>query len=474
MRDNHQSWGSYPKAYPQHVHPIRWRHEALPQTERTTSVLPYGNGRSYGDSCQNNGATLLTTHSLRRFISFDHDTGVLRCEGGVLLADILDNFVPQGWFLPVTPGTKHVSIGGAIANDVHGKNHHKAGTFGCHVRTVELLRSTGERITCSPHHHSELFRATIGGLGLTGLIVWADIQLKPITSPLIDKERIRFSGLDEFFDLSNQSNTSFEYTVGWIDCLANQQHTGRGVFIRGNHCADNAQSLTHIPRRTTLTVPFHLPSAVLHSGVIKIFNRVYYHLQPRQLTQARIPYEKFFYPLDTILHWNRLYGTRGFLQYQCVIPSRYEREGIRDLLSVIQQSQQGSFLAVIKTFGAIQSPGLLSFPKPGTTLALDFPFFGEQTLTLLTKLDSLVRETGGAVYPAKDAHMSSEDFQAYFPAWHKIEQLRDPKFSSSFWRRVTRLNTTPQHSTKSESYSLATEKEQAFAHHSLFNNMNQA
>ncbi len=468
MKHNFQSWGGYPKAQPQHVHPIRWPHEPLPRNNQKTSMLPYANGRSYGDSCQNNGGTLLTTHRLQRFISFDDSTGILRCEGGVLLADILDCVVPRGWFLPVTPGTKYVSLGGAIANDVHGKNHHKAGTFGHHVRTVELLRSTGERITCSRQHHTELFRATIGGLGLTGLIVWADIQLKPITSPCIAVERIRFSGLDEFFDLSMQSDASFEYTVAWIDCFAKQQRTGRGVFIRGNHCTDNSQSLTHIPRRNTLTVPFHIPSAFLNSGIMKLLNRAYYHIQPRQLTQSHEPYEKFFYPLDALLHWNRLYGTRGFLQYQCVIPCHDEQEGIRELLNIIHQSQQGSFLAVLKKFGSIPSPGLLSFPKPGTTLALDFPFLGDQTLTLLTKLNNIVRETGGAVYPAKDAHMSRQDFQAYFPCWHVLEQLRDPGFSSSFWRRVTHLAPTPPQPSMSESCSSPIQREHAFANSSLY------
>lgn len=435
--NNYLSWGGYPKTQPKNVHPIYWRHNALPDDGQNTTILPYGYGRSYGDSCQNDGGSLVTTQGLHRFISFNSHDGILRCEGGVSLADILECFVPRGWFLAVTPGTKYVSVGGAIANDVHGKNHHRAGTFGCHVLAFELLRSTGERMTCSPQCHTDLFHATIGGLGLTGLIVWADIQLKSIKSPFIHRERIRFSGLDEFFDLTKQSDETFEYTVAWIDCFAKKRHTGRGSFIRGNHLDNNTQHLPSSHRKKTLTVPFHIPSYFLNSGLMKIFNSIYYHMQPIQPSQSLEHYESFFYPLDAVLHWNRLYGTSGFLQYQCVIPSKYEQDGIRNLLNVIHQSKQGSFLAVLKKFGTTSSPGLLSFPKPGTTLALDFPFLGDQTLTLLTTLDRIVRETGGAVYPAKDARMTGEDFQAYFPSWEKLDKLRDPKFSSSFWRRVS-------------------------------------
>lgn len=450
--NKYHSWGGYPKTHPKGIHSIYWRHHALPDNEHDTTLLPYGYGRSYGDSCLNDGGDLVITQGLQRFISFNPHTGILRCEGGVSLANILECFIPQGWFLPVTPGTKYVSVGGAIANDVHGKNHHRAGTFGCHVLAFELLRSTGERMTCTPQCHTNLFSATIGGLGLTGLIVWADIQLKSIKSPFIQTERIRFSGLDEFFDLTKQSNETFEYTVAWIDCFANNQHAGRGSFIRGNHLDDNTHHLPHSHRHKTLTIPFHAPSYFLRSGIMKIFNSVYYHLQPTQLFHSLEPYEKFFYPLDSVLHWNRLYGTTGFLQYQCVLPSQYEQDGIRDLLKVIHQSKQGSFLAVLKKFGSITSPGLLSFPRPGTTLALDFPFLGDPTLTLLTTLDQIVRETGGAVYPAKDARMDREDFQAYFPCWEDLDKLKDPKFSSSFWRRVTQPRNSTCPETKQESY----------------------
>ena len=443
--DAYQSWGGYPKTNPLHVHPVNWQHESITFESWREPILPYANGRSYGDSCLNDGGVLLDTKRLGRFMEFDDQRGILRCEGGVTLADILEIFVPRGWFLPVTPGTKYVSIGGAIANDVHGKNHHWAGTFGCHILAFELLRSTGERFICSLQHHADLFKATIGGLGLTGLILWADIQLKSIKSPFIETERIRYSSLNDFFDLATQSDQKFEYTVAWVDCLANGRKTGRGSFIRGNHQRIHHPQHSSPKARTTLTIPFHGPSFILNSWVMKTLNSLYYHSLSASKTQSLDHYDGFFYPLDSIHLWNRLYGHRGFLQYQCVIPPAHERDAIMDLLKTIQRSKQGSFLAVLKKFGSVTSPGLLSFPRVGTTLALDFPFLGEKTLAVLDSLDHIVRATGGAVYPAKDAHMAAQDFQSYFPRWQEFLRYKDPKFSSSFWRRVLSHDSPIEH-----------------------------
>jgi len=431
-----QSWGHYPQAQPQSVRPVRWRHESIDFQEWDSPVLPYAYGRSYGDSCLNDGGVVLDVKGLSRFMAFHENTGILRCEASVSLADILDVFVPRGWFPPVTPGTQFVSVGGAIANDVHGKNHHHAGTFGCHVIAFELLRSTGERILCTPEQHPKLFQATIGGLGLTGLILWADIRLKPIKSAFIATERIRFPSLDEFFNLAAESDRAYQYTVAWIDCLAGGRRQGRGLFIRGNHFDPGEQPPPPFTPRKARTIPCHLPSFCLNSFTMKALNFVYYSSQSRQPIQSLEPYDVFFYPLDALLHWNRLYGPKGFLQYQCVIPPPYEQEGMKTLLALIHQSGQGSFLAVLKKFGHMSSPGLLSFPRPGTTLALDFPFHGERTLTLLTQLDTVVRETGGAIYPAKDARMSSQDFKRFFPNYEEFLKYKDPQFSSSFWRRV--------------------------------------
>ncbi len=222
----YRSWGRYPPA-DHEVRFIRWRHEALPQTE-STSMLPFGNGRSYGDSCLNDGALLLDVRGLDRLISFDVEHGVIRCEAGVLLSDILDLIVPRGWFVPVSPGTKFVTVGGAIANDVHGKNHHRAGSFGCHVRQFELLRSDGSRRRCSRSENPDWFAATIGGLGLTGVILWAELELKQVAGAAMDIETMRFPNLSEFFRLTDESDATFDYTVAWVDCASRGKRLGTG------------------------------------------------------------------------------------------------------------------------------------------------------------------------------------------------------------------------------------------------------
>ena len=432
----YQSWGRYPRTTPRSTHAVRWRHESIPFETWDRPVLPYACGRSYGDSCLNDGGVILDIRGLNRFISFDIEQGLLRCESGVTLANILEVIVPKGWFLPVTPGTKFVSLGGAVANDVHGKNHHRAGTLGCHVQAFELLRSNGERLICSGFQNQDLFHATIGGLGLTGVILWVEIQLKPITGPWMDIEQIRFSSLDEFFTLSSMSDKDFEYTLAWVDCLSGGRNLGRGSFMRGNHHIGPHPDGLRFQPKAPFKIPCNMPNWLLNPQLMSAFNSLYFYSRPVHQEATVEPYDSFFYPLDWLLDWNRLYGARGFLQYQCVIPTRHEQSGMRELLGRIQRNKLGSFLAVLKQFGASQSPGIMSFPKQGTTLSLDFPYHGEKTLKLLNDLDEIVTETGGAVYPAKDACMNFAHFQTYFPKWREFTQYVDPKFSSSFWRRV--------------------------------------
>ncbi len=343
-----QSWGRYPQVATSRVIPIFWRDELPNLAELELSVLPYGYGRSYGDSCLNENGILLDMSHLTRFLSFDIESGLLCCEAGVTLADILELIVPHGWFLSVTPGTKFVSVGGAIANDVHGKNHHRAGTFGCHVTRFELLRSDGQRLLCSPKENADLFRATIGGLGLTGVILWAEIRLLPIRSPLIDMERIRFSSLREFIDIAVASEQDFEYTVAWVDCLASGEQLGRGFFTRGNH-AENEKD-NNVKKKKSLHIPLDFPSWALNRWTIKMFNTTNYHLQQKKIVQKTVPYDPFFYPLDAILQWNRMYGKRGFFQYQCIIPYHEDYEVMKQLLERISHSGQGSFLSVLKKF----------------------------------------------------------------------------------------------------------------------------
>jgi FAD/FMN-containing dehydrogenase len=427
------SWGNVIRTEHQ-VFALNSRYDSFPDINGTRSVLPHGNGRSYGDSCLNMGAGLLLTRSLDRFISFDRETGIVCCEAGVLLSDILELAMPSGWFVPVTPGTCFVTVGGAIANDVHGKNHHLAGTFSRHVRRMELLRSDGSRILCSATENPEWFAATAGGLGLTGVITWAELQLRPITGPLMDVETIRFGNLDEFLALCAESDRDYEYTVSWVDCLGRGKQLGRGLFQRANHSPDPAPRPGHSRR---LSMPFTPPMSLVNAASLRIFNTAYYRRMPRDRTRSRIDFAPFFYPLDGILHWNRLYGPRGMYQYQCVVPPAAGRDATRALLETIAGSGQGSFLSVLKVFGSITSPGMLSFPHEGVTLALDFPNRGERLERLFASLDAIVSDAGGRLYPAKDGRMPGSLFRSSYPRWVEFSKFIDPRCSSAFWRRVT-------------------------------------
>jgi FAD/FMN-containing dehydrogenase len=414
---------------------LNHRSQPLPDWQGHGSILPFGNGRSYGDSCLNTGGALIECRRLDRFISFDRETGVMRCEAGILFAEILDLAVPSGWILPAMPGTRLVTLGGAIANDVHGKNHHHAGTFGSHVLSFELLRSDGSRLLCSPDENSALFRATIGGLGLTGVIVWAEFQLKPIATPYLQQETIRFRNLSAFFELSAASDDEFEYTVSWIDCLSTGASLGQGWFMRANHLTEHPTDAPKPPGRS-LGIPFSPPASLINSASLRLFNYAYYRKHRSDRVQGPVHYRPFFFPLDSIENWNRIYGPRGFYQYQCVLPMARGEAGISEILEKIAQSGTGSFLAVLKIFGDIKSPGMMSFPRPGVTLALDFPNKGAKTLQLLTSLDEVTQAHGGALYPAKDARMPAWLFEQSYPALNEFKPHIDPAFSSSFWRRV--------------------------------------
>ncbi|HEY9032937.1 MAG TPA: FAD-binding oxidoreductase [Pseudomonadales bacterium] len=432
---SYRSWGGYPYGRQQGIC-LASRDSDWPQSGQT--LLPYGLGRSYGDSCQNVAGQVLSSRQLRHFIAFDADSGRLDCEAGVTLADIIRVCLPQGWFLPVTPGTKHVTVGGAIANDVHGKNHHVAGSFSHHLYGFELLRSDGSRLFCSDSENREWYQATVGGLGLTGFITRASLQLRRVDSSMIDCESIRYQHLGEFFSLSAESADSHEYTVAWIDCLAGGSRLGRGHFIRGNHAA--AGSLALADEQHKLSIPFTPPLSLVNRLTLKPFNTLYYHRQRQQRVQDQRHYDPFFYPLDGILNWNRIYGSRGFVQYQCLIPLANAQAGIRDMLHCISKAGLGSFLVVLKMMGDLPSKGVLSFAGEGATLAMDFPMQGQKTLDFLLRLDDIVRAAGGRLYPAKDARMPAAMFQAGYPQWHKLEAMRDPAINSGFWQRVTGKN----------------------------------
>lgn len=430
MSNPYISWGRYPYQEQQGID-FHWRPSALPNDGL---YLPQGNARSYGDSCMLQGGQVLSTRFMRRFMDFDAESGIVRCEAGVTLGEILQVAEPRGWFLPVTPGTKFATVGGSIANDVHGKNHHVAGTFGNHVIRFELLRSDGSTRLCSTSENPDWFQATIGGLGLTGFITWAEIQLKKVANPAVNVENIKYGNLGEFFQLSTDSEADYEYTVAWVDCLASGSMLGRGHFSRANH-ARVMQPRPAAPR-LKLSMPIDPPVSLINSLSLKAFNALYYHRQIEKRVDQTVHYDPFFYPLDHVHHWNRLYGPKGFLQYQCVVPMENSEPAIKELLERIGRANYGSFLAVLKVFGDVEAPGLLCFPRPGTTLALDFPYQGHRTMALFDQLDEVVVQAGGALYPAKDAHMKAEHFKLFYPAAENLKMFKDPQITSSFWQRV--------------------------------------
>jgi L-gulonolactone oxidase len=423
---------------PQQVAIPQFRDEVAPLLhtahQAATSILGVGLGRSYGDSGLNLGAAVVDATRLDRIIAFDPAQGILRAEAGMALGDILKLVVPRGWFLPTSPGTRFVTLGGAVANDVHGKNHHSRGTFGAWVRRIGLLRSDHGMVEVSQDQHPELFRATIGGLGLTGFILWVEFQLVHIASAWLEQETIPFERLSDFFSIAAQSE-AFEHTVAWVDCTRGGKGLGRGLFHRANWAQDGRLAV-HADQ-ASFAMPVELPVWALNRFTLRAFNIFHYHANRFKPRHARLHYGPAIYPLDAIRNWNRLYGSRGFYQYQCVIPPAAAQDAVHELLRVIASSGMGSFLIVLKTFGARRSPGLLSFPHEGTTLALDFANHGEETLGLMARLDDIVMPAGGRLYPAKDGRIPPAMYRARYPNLDLFRHSIDPVFSSSFWQRIS-------------------------------------
>ncbi len=431
--DRYQSWGRTIRLKRKAQD---WHGEAM--SDVPGSLLPFGNGKSYGDSCHNDKGTLLDNRPHASVLQFDAEKGILRCEAGILLSGILEHVLPHGWFLPVTPGTQAVTLGGAIANDVHGKNHHCAGTIGCHVTQFELVRSDQGAQICAPDQNADLFGTTIGGMGLTGNITWAEIRLMKIASAEIDQQVVKFNRLEDYFALAAESDRNNEYSVAWIDSLARGRNFGRGHLLNGNHATNG--NFRFKPPKPLITVPFTPPFALVSGLGLKAFNTLYYNKQRKTELRNRAAYGSYFYPLDIIGQWNRLYGPKGLFQHQSVVPVENAESVVAELIRASQQARQGSFLTVLKRFGSIASPGLMSFPREGFTLTLDFPNSGPKALALLERLDEITVQAGGAVNPYKDARMSRETFAASFPQWHKLEEARDPAIMSDLWRRVTQQN----------------------------------
>jgi FAD/FMN-containing dehydrogenase len=390
-------------------------------------------GRSYGDSA--NSSSVLQTDYLDHFIEFNESTGVLTCEAGVSIREILELIVPKGWFVPVTPGSSFVTIGGAIASDVHGKNHHLSGTFSEHLLSFDLLLGTGEVVRVTKNSYPDLFRATCGGMGLTGMILSASIQLKPIKSSQIHQTTIKVSCLESVCE-QFEANHASTYSVAWIDCLASGKRLGRSLLMLGEHLQDGNLK---VAKKKSLNMPIDMPSSILNHYSIKAFNSLYYHKIFSKTKTELVSFEPYFYPLDAIGKWNRLYGKAGFVQYQFVLPKAVGVKGLRQILEVIVKSGKGSFLAVLKAFGKANE-NFLSFPIEGYTFALDFKMSGE-TVQLIKLLDSMVVERGGRIYLTKDALMSETSFKRTYPQWEQFEEVRAKygaigKFASSQSKRL--------------------------------------
>ncbi len=402
-------WGNYPKI---EAHVVKaGSAEKIQEFLNATDVfIPRGLGRSYGDSSLNNN--ILSTLNLNRMLSFDEKKGILSCESGVHLKDILEVFVPRGWFLPVTPGTKFVTVGGALASDVHGKNHHKEGSFSDHLVSMEILTSEGKSLTCSKSDNSDLFKTTCGGMGLTGIILNAAFKLKRIETAYIRQTTLKTKNLEETMDFFEKYG-NVTYSVAWIDCLAKKDNLGRSILMLGEHAAfgdmkSGTGNALVLPKKKHMNIPASFPNFVLNPLTAKCFNVLYYHKHSNTKSESMVDYDSFFYPLDSIYNWNRIYGSRGFTQYQCVLPFNMSKKGLREILTKISDSGIGSFLAVLKLFGK-GNDNLLSFPMEGYTLALDFPI-SSGLFTFLEEMDKIVLDYGGRLYLSKDVRMRKEMF----------------------------------------------------------------
>lgn len=438
--ENLNGWGRFPRLAcrvlrPDSVEEIR---AALGEGP----VIARGLGRAYGDSALNAAATL----DMRRFdrmLAFDPESGQLTAEAGVSLGDIIETFLPRGWFPSVTPGTKHVTLGGMIAADVHGKNHHKHGSLGGFVDWIDLIGPDGIERRCSPDRNETLFRWTLGGMGLTGVILRAALRLTPVESGWIRQKSVACASLEEAIEAFEDS-LDWTYSVAWIDCQATGDRLGRSLVMLGEHATreELPAALRTEPfpaaRKRRLSVPFDLPGWVLNAATIRLFNELYYRKGAKAAGESFVDWDSYFYPLDAIGDWNRLYGKRGFAQYQCVLPLKNSREGLQTLLRAVAAAGKGSFLAVLKRFGPQQ--GVFSFPMEGYTLALDF-HISEQTLALLDRLDAITVEHGGRLYLAKDSRLSRVRLEQSDNRVAKFRKMREEaglsqRFSSAQSERL--------------------------------------
>ena len=438
-------WGNYPVqrchiARPESVEALR---ELVTQGQ-LADYVPRGLGRAYGDSALNSGRGVVLQTPRNRFLSFDETTGVLECEAGLSIEEIIEHLLPRGWFVPVTPGTKHVTIGGAIAADIHGKNHHVDGCFGQHVESFELMLADGSIVTCTPNGpKQDLFWATVGGIGLTGIILSARVRLARVETSYFQVQYLRGGDLDATLRNLKETNDRFRYSVAWVDCIASGKTMGRSVLMLANDLTKHelpkglASDPLRLASKMKAMVPMQLPGFVLNPWSIRALNTAYYGLNGDRTDF--VDYDTFYYPLDRVLHWNRVYGRRGFVQYQALLPPESSETGLVALLEKIAKSRRASFLAVLKSCGpANRSP--LSYLHPGHTLALDLPYTRDLP-ELAQELDRILLDYGGRLYLAKDALTSKEAFHKMYPRLDEFRQVKaqvDPnqRFVSSQARRL--------------------------------------
>ncbi len=416
-------WGRYPV--------LRGREVVGEDLEQITdgAALSRGLGRSYGDaSLPASGGDLLAGSLLAdRFLAFDPATGVLRAEAGVSLLRVNRVFLPRRWFVPVSPGTQYVTLGGMVAADVHGKNHHRAGTFGAHVTRLKMRVADGRILECSDEREPDLFRATLGGMGLTGHILEVEFRMQQIASPWIWSESERLADLESLIDRLKSAGDHWPYTACWVDCLHPGKRLGRGILFKGRWAAPHEVPVWPPPPRRTVPVPFVCPNWALGAAAVRVFNTFQYRKHGSRVHRGVVHPEAFFYPLDVVREWNRLYGRRGFTQYQCVLPRRADGSSPRRFLELLTQLDGTAFLCVMKDCGA-EGKGMLSFPKPGISFALDLPI-DEHTPELINALNEMVIAEGGRVYLAKDAFTRPEHFRAMEPRleiWNAVRTRWDP------------------------------------------------
>src|SRR5215475_8149615 len=408
-------------------------------------VIARGLGRSYNNAAQNEGGLVVSTTGMRDVLSFDADTGVVSCEAGASLEQLMIGLVPAGWFVPVSPGTRHVTVGGAIAADVHGKNHHSAGSFARHVLSFDLLTAAGDVRTVTPESDPELFWGTVGGMGLTGIILRATFQLKRVETSRLVVDTVRTSNIDDTMAYLSSTDEDYDYTVAWTDCLATRGALGRSVITSGNFAPAGearyrnwAKPLEFKPSALVGAPPV-FPSGLINARTVALLNEAWFRKAPRRRTGEIQTIGKFFHPLDGISNWNRVYGPAGFRQYQYVVPFDASDVVVRSL-ERISALRAPSFVTVLKRFGDAD-PGMLSFPMPGWTLALDFPARTPWLSQLCTELDEMVLEADGRLYLAKDSRIPAALMPRMYPGLDDFRRVRagmDPSglFSSDLSRRL--------------------------------------